>query len=80
MLVLSRKIGESIIIGDNIEIIIRAVDGENVRIGIDAPIEIKVYRKELLEQIKASNQDALVKVEKSQLISLLKGKKDLEHE
>lgn len=80
MLVLSRKVGESIIISDEIEIIIRAVDGENVRIGINAPKEIKVYRKELLEQIKATNHDSLVKIEKNQLIHLIKGKKEVSHE
>lgn len=55
MLVLARKVGQSIIIGDNIELTVIEVRGEQVRIGIDAPKAISVHRKELLEQIKAEN-------------------------
>lgn len=80
MLVLSRKVGESIIIADDIEIIIRAVDGDNVRLGINAPKEVKVYRKELLELIKATNQESIAKIDKSQLLQLIKGKQVPDHE
>lgn len=48
MLVLSRKVGQSIIIGDNIELMVIEVSGEQVRIGIDAPRSIRINRKELL--------------------------------
>lgn len=55
MLVLARKVGQSIVISDNIELTVIEVRGEQVRIGIAAPKSISVHRKELLEQIKAEN-------------------------
>jgi len=55
MLVLARKVGQSIVISDNIELTVIEVRGEQVRIGIDAPKSISIHRKELLEQIKAEN-------------------------
>ena len=54
MLVLARKVGQSIIINDNIELLVIEVRGEQVRIGVNAPRSIAVHRKELLEQIKAN--------------------------
>lgn len=59
MLVLSRKKGQSIVIGDSIEITVVDVQGDMVRIGINAPREITVHRQEVFEQIKAENQQAL---------------------
>ncbi len=55
MLVLARKVGQCIVIGDNITLTVIEVRGEQVRIGIEAPKSISVHRKELLEQIKAEN-------------------------
>jgi len=59
MLVLSRKKGQSIVIGDNIEITVVEIQGDMVRIGINAPREITVHRQEVFQQIKAENQQAL---------------------
>ncbi|MBA2942407.1 carbon storage regulator CsrA [Paenibacillus sp. CGMCC 1.16610] len=59
MLVLSRKKGESIIIGDHIEITLVSVDADTVRIGITAPKEIDILRKELYQAIKESNVEAV---------------------
>ena len=53
MLVLTRRTGEGIMIGDEIEIKILDVSGEKVRVGIEAPREINVYRTEVFERIES---------------------------
>ncbi len=58
MLILSRKIGQRIVIAGDIEITVVDVRGEQVRIGITAPRSIAVHRKELLEQVTAENMQA----------------------
>jgi carbon storage regulator len=58
MLVLSRKVGEAIQIGDNITITIVRVSPQGVRIGIDAPLAAKVSRQELLNDEKAKPAEA----------------------
>ena len=63
MLVLSRKPGESIKLGDQIEIIIVAVEGQRVRIGIKAPREVRIMRTEIDAQIGQVNQQAALKVD-----------------
>jgi len=55
MLVLTRKRNQSIIIGDNIEITIVDIHGEQVKLGITAPRTIPVHRKELYEEIQREN-------------------------
>ncbi len=53
MLILTRKKGESLHIGDNIKIVITEIKGGDVRIGIDAPKELGVYREEIYKRIQA---------------------------
>jgi carbon storage regulator len=50
VLVLTRKTEESILIGDNIEIRVLGVSGDKVRIGIEAPREVEIFRKEISDQ------------------------------
>ncbi|MFL6062418.1 MAG: carbon storage regulator CsrA [Marmoricola sp.] len=58
MLVLSRKVGESVVIGEDVTVTILEVRGDIVRVGIDAPRSVAVHRAELLEQLESSNRDA----------------------
>ncbi|MEY2371418.1 carbon storage regulator CsrA [Lysinibacillus capsici] len=59
MLVLSRKKDESIMIGDQIEIKILAVDGDQIKLGIIAPKTVKVHRSEVFKAIQEQNKEAL---------------------
>lgn len=58
MLVLSRKKGQSIMIGNDIEISIIDIQGEQARLGINAPRNVTVYRKEVFEEIIKENKEA----------------------
>ncbi|MDN5364595.1 MAG: carbon storage regulator [Eubacteriales bacterium] len=58
MLVLSRKRGEAIIIGGEIEVVVLEVRGDQVRLGIKAPPHVHVLRRELYEEIKEFNREA----------------------
>nr|WP_304216818.1 carbon storage regulator CsrA [Fredinandcohnia onubensis] len=58
MLVLTRKINESIKIGDDIEITILSVSGEQIKIGIDAPRHVEIHRKEVYLDIQNENNQA----------------------
>jgi len=58
MLILSRKINEKIMIGDDISVSIIEIRGDQVRLGVDAPKSIKVYRQEVFDAIKAENKVA----------------------
>ncbi len=61
MLVLTRKRGQSILVGDDIEITILEVDRDHVKVGINAPKSVKVYRRELYEEIKRANTESIIK-------------------
>lgn len=61
MLVLSRKRGQTIQINNDIEIIISSIDGDSVKLGISAPADVVIMRKELVEEVQANNLKASVK-------------------
>lgn len=58
MLILTRKVDESIVIADNIVITVLEISGERVKLGIQAPREITILRQELREQVRAANIEA----------------------
>lgn len=52
-LILTRRIGESLVIGDNVTVRVLSVKGNQVRLGVEAPREVPVYREEIAERIRA---------------------------
>lgn len=58
MLILTRKINERIVIGDDIEVSVVEIRGDQVKVGIVAPRTVKVYRREVYDQIQAENRAA----------------------
>jgi carbon storage regulator len=58
MLILSRKVNEKIMIGEDISISVIEVRGDQVRLGVDAPRSVKVFRQEVFDAIKAENKAA----------------------
>lgn len=73
MLVLTRKKNESLIIGDDIEIEILGIDGEQVKIGIKAPKNIDIHRKEVYLAIQNANNEAAQQSLSTQALDLIKG-------
>ena len=59
MLIITRKKGQSIMIGDNIEITVSKLDDGSVKLGIDAPKDMTILRKEIYEEIKKENKAAM---------------------
>ena len=58
MLVLTRKLNEAIQIGEDIEITVLSIQGDQIKLGINAPKEIDIHRKEVFLSIKESNNEA----------------------
>ncbi len=61
MLILSRKPGESIVIDGHIRVKVMRLEGDVVKLGIEAPVTVPVHRQEVYEEIQRSNQQALTK-------------------
>jgi len=64
MLVLTRRLGEAITIGDNVKLIVVEIDGNQVKLDIKAQREIEIYREELFEKIKGVTFDSTRPTEK----------------
>ncbi|QMT17654.1 carbon storage regulator CsrA [Planococcus maritimus] len=62
MLVLGRKVGESIVIDDNIEVTVTSIEGDLIKLGISAPKEIPIHRKEIYLEIQEENKNAVSNV------------------
>ncbi len=75
MLVLTRKLNQSITLGENIRITVLSVEGDRVSLGIDAPRDVRIFRSELLEGTKETNQESLSSVFPAKELVRRKGEK-----
>ena len=73
MLALTRKKGESIMVGNDVELIVLSVQGDQVKLGFVAPKNITIHRKEIYEQIQAENREASSNINISALKQLKTG-------
>lgn len=74
MLALARKLNQSIIIGNNIEITLLEIKGDQIKVGINAPKSVPIYRKEIYEQIQEENKKAAqAKIDMGSLKNLFQG-------
>ncbi len=76
MLILTRKLGESITIGDNIKVTVLGIYGRQVRLGIDAPLKVVVHREEVYVKIQQENRKAAQAGKKDlmSVVTMLKNK------
>jgi carbon storage regulator len=72
MLALARRVNESIIINDNVEVTILEIKGDQIKIGVSAPKSVPIYRKEIYSQVQDSNKEAAQTANPSALSDLLK--------
>lgn len=71
MLILTRKVGESLLLNDEIEIKVTEIQGDRVRIGIEAPRNYRIIRKELRQTVESNREAAESSVSARKLLSLL---------
>ncbi|MGO9482905.1 MAG: carbon storage regulator CsrA [Candidatus Kryptoniota bacterium] len=70
MLVLTRKLGEVIKIGDKVKVVVVSIEGGSVKLGVEAPEEISVHREEVYEKIAAENKSASAQLDKEKAKAL----------
>ncbi|HSW32345.1 MAG TPA: carbon storage regulator CsrA [Steroidobacteraceae bacterium] len=61
MLILTRRVGETVMIGDDVTVTVLGVKGNQVRVGVNAPRDVAVHREEIFERIKREEQDGTVR-------------------
>ena len=71
MLALARKVNESIIIDNNIEVTLLEIKGDQVKIGINAPKSVPIYRKEIFLQIQETNKESAINEESMDVLKKL---------
>lgn len=71
MLALARKVNESIIIDNNIEVTLLEIKGDQVKLGINAPKSVPIYRKEIFCQIQEANKEAVVDEKSADIVKKL---------
>lgn len=72
MLVLRRKVGETLVIDENIEVVVLQVEGDRVKLGIQAPKDVEIVRKELLDAVEEENRRARTVPPSADLLRQLK--------
>lgn len=77
MLVLSRKRGQTILINNEIEVFVSSIDGETVKLGISAPADVSILRKELAEEVRATNLEASATAKNVNLLQTIKNNKKI---
>lgn len=77
MLILQRKEGESLLIGDDVEITVLSVDAGRVRLAVQAPRNVTILRSELKRAVQANREAAVEEVSPLELLGVLKEKKEL---
>ncbi len=58
MLIVTRKVGEVVVVNDTIEVVLVSVEGSQVRLGFNAPSDVHIYRKEVYDRIQSANREA----------------------
>lgn len=74
MLALARKVNQSIVIGNDIEVTILEIKGDQIKIGINAPKNVPIYRKEIYTQIQEENKSAVQEVDLEKIRNLFEQK------
>ena len=57
MLILTRRVGETVVVGDNVSVTVLGFKGSQVRLGIDAPADVSVHREEIFNRLQLQDQD-----------------------